>query len=98
MMKLSRLKTKAIVADVNIATRVRVAHKKGLNVLLADGSAKFLDISYIGYSPTGPITDPENYTGPTDSNRYLQDDMTVASNDSKNRHIELWWGRVDLAP
>jgi prepilin-type N-terminal cleavage/methylation domain-containing protein len=98
MMKLAKMKTRAIVSDLNIATRVKVAHVKGVNVLSADGSARYIDIKYIGYSPSGTITDPENYTGPVTQGRWLQDDMSVVSNDAKNRIIELWWARVDAAP
>ena len=98
VMQLSKMKTRAIVADVNSATRVKVAHKKGLNVLSADGSARYIDIQYIGNSPSGPITDPENYTGPIDPNRFLQDELSVSGTDTKNRLFELWWARVDKAP
>jgi prepilin-type N-terminal cleavage/methylation domain-containing protein len=98
MMKLARMKTRAIVSDLNIATRVKVAHVRGLNVLSADGSARYIDLKYIGYSPAGTVADPEHYTGPVDTTKWLQDDMTVASSDQKNRIIELWWARVDAAP
>jgi type II secretory pathway pseudopilin PulG len=98
MMKLAKMKTRAIVSDLNIASRVKVAHVKGINVLSADGSARYVDIQYIGYTPSGTVTDPEHYTGPVNTSRWLQDDMTVANNDSKNRLIELWWARVDAAP
>jgi prepilin-type N-terminal cleavage/methylation domain-containing protein len=98
MMKLAKMKTRAIVSDLNIASRVKVAHVKGLNVLSADGSARYVDLQYIGYTPSGTVTDPEHYTGPVTQGRWLQDDMTVASGDSKNRLIELWWARVDAAP
>lgn len=98
MMRLQTLKTRAIVSDLNIATRVKVAHVKGINVLSADGSARYVDIQYIGNSPTAAITDPEHYTGPTDPTKFLQDDMTVGPGITKNRIIDLWWARVDAAP
>jgi prepilin-type N-terminal cleavage/methylation domain-containing protein len=98
MMRLSKMKTMGIVSDLNIASRVKVAHVKGINVLSADGSARYIDIKYLGNTPTGAITDPEHYTGPTDPNQSIQDAMTVVGNDAKNRIIEVWWARVDAAP
>jgi type II secretory pathway pseudopilin PulG len=95
-MRLAKMKTRAIVSDVNISTRVKVAHVKGINALSADGSARYIDLQYIGNSATGPITDPENYTGPVDPTRSLQDDMAVVA--GRERIIDLWWARVDKAP
>jgi prepilin-type N-terminal cleavage/methylation domain-containing protein len=43
MFKLSKLKNKAIVADLSSSpTRILPSHKKGLNVLYANGSVKFI--------------------------------------------------------
>ena len=43
LFKLSRLKNKAIVSDINSSiTRVEPAHKKGMNVLYANGAAKWV--------------------------------------------------------
>ena len=48
MMKLSRLKNRAIVSDINASpTRFIVAHKKGINVLYANGGAKWVSIDAI---------------------------------------------------
>jgi prepilin-type N-terminal cleavage/methylation domain-containing protein len=42
MFKLSKLKSRAIVADVVSATRVKLAHAQGINVLYANGAAKWV--------------------------------------------------------
>ncbi len=42
MFKLSKLKNRAIVADVVSASRVKLAHIKGINVLYANGSARWV--------------------------------------------------------
>jgi hypothetical protein len=43
MFKLSKLKNRAIVSDImSSITRVEPAHKKGLNVLYANGAAKWV--------------------------------------------------------
>jgi len=42
MFKLSKLKSKAILADVVSATRVKLAHAQGINVLYANGSARWV--------------------------------------------------------
>jgi prepilin-type N-terminal cleavage/methylation domain-containing protein len=44
MFKLNKLKSKAIVADVSISpTRIKPAHKRGINVLYANGGARWED-------------------------------------------------------
>jgi prepilin-type N-terminal cleavage/methylation domain-containing protein len=46
--KLAKYKSAAILSDVNSSqTRVVVAHKKGINVLYANGGAKFVDVKLI---------------------------------------------------
>jgi prepilin-type N-terminal cleavage/methylation domain-containing protein len=48
MFRLSKLKNRAIVSDINSATdRLLVAHKKGINVLYANGSARWVDRAII---------------------------------------------------
>jgi prepilin-type N-terminal cleavage/methylation domain-containing protein len=84
-MQLSRMKTRAIVADLMASfTRVRVAHVKGINVLSADGSARYIDLQYLGNDPA---------TG-----KPIQDAMSVVNDASKNRLTDLYWDRVDAAP
>lgn len=85
MMKLSKMKTRGILADLMASfTRVRVAHQKGINVLSADGSARYIDLSYLGYAPDGVTP--------------IQDALSVVSNNSKNSLVDLYWDRVDAAP
>ena len=44
MFRLHKLKSKAIVADVMISpTRIKPAHKRGINVLYANGGARWVD-------------------------------------------------------
>jgi prepilin-type N-terminal cleavage/methylation domain-containing protein len=88
MMRLSRMKTRAILTDVAANTRIRVAHVKGINVLSADGSARYIDESYLG-------TDP-NDTSPTSPP--LLRSMAVNSTTTKNPKMDIYWQRVDDAP
>lgn len=61
--KLSQLKNQAIVSDINSsATRIPIAHQKGLNVLYANGGAKWVDISSIK-------TELQQLQGPFDSSK-----------------------------
>jgi prepilin-type N-terminal cleavage/methylation domain-containing protein len=44
MFKLNKLKSRAIVSDVSISpTRIKPAHKRGINVLYANGGARWVD-------------------------------------------------------
>ena len=46
--KLAKYKNSAILSDINSSeTRLRIAHKKGINVLYASGGAKFVDAKLI---------------------------------------------------
>jgi prepilin-type N-terminal cleavage/methylation domain-containing protein len=46
--KLAKYKSSAILSDINSSeTRLRIAHKKGINVLYANGGAKFVDAKLI---------------------------------------------------
>jgi prepilin-type N-terminal cleavage/methylation domain-containing protein len=83
MMKLAKMKTRAIVCDVLAATRVRVAHVNGLNVLSADGSARFVGLSYLGDDPTAPGIG-------------IVQNMKV--NITPNGVVDTFWDRVDAAP
>jgi prepilin-type N-terminal cleavage/methylation domain-containing protein len=83
MMRIAKMKTHAIVCDVLAATRVKVAHVKGLNVLSADGSARYVDISYLGDDPTAPGIG-------------IVDNMKV--NITPNAVVDTFWERVDAAP
>jgi prepilin-type N-terminal cleavage/methylation domain-containing protein len=50
MMKLNKLKSKAILSDINSSpTRIITSHKGGLNVLFANGAAKWIDLKAIKY-------------------------------------------------
>jgi hypothetical protein len=82
-MKLAKMKTRAIVADVTVKTRVAVAHVKGINILAADGSARYVDVSYLGDYPLG-------------SGVNILDSMKASSVD--NLVCDEFWERVDKAP
>jgi len=46
--KLAKYKSSAILSDINSSeTRLRIAHKKGINVLYANGGAKFVDAKLV---------------------------------------------------
>jgi prepilin-type N-terminal cleavage/methylation domain-containing protein len=83
MMNISKMKSRAIVTDVALATRVRVAHVKGINVLSADGSARYLDLKYVGYDPGNP-------------NVPFIDIMKASI--TPNATVDEFWKRVDEAP
>ena len=58
MMRLSKLKNCAIVSDINSSpTRLVVAHKKGLNVLYANGGAKWVHRDVVEKDEEGVIMD-----------------------------------------
>ena len=85
MMKLSKMKTRAIVSDVAANTRLKVAHVKGINVLSADGSARYLDGSYLGEDPQKPGVP-------------LITTMTVNNSATPNTTTDIYWQRIDDAP
>jgi hypothetical protein len=86
-MNLTRMKTRAILTDVCAATRLKLAHVKGINVLSADGSAKYVDQSYFG-------TDPAN---PGSTTPFLQV-LAVNSVNTSNTTMDTFWKRADDAP
>jgi hypothetical protein len=48
MFQLHKLKSKAIISDVLVGEdRVRLVHKKGFNVLYANGGAKWMDLKLV---------------------------------------------------
>jgi prepilin-type N-terminal cleavage/methylation domain-containing protein/prepilin-type processing-associated H-X9-DG protein len=89
MMRLSRLKTRAVVSDIiSSPTRVRVAHVKGMNVLYADGSAKWVDAGVVREKDDGSaLIDPRRPT------QGLGSGFTPANNDE----VDLVWSRFDAA-
>lgn len=84
MMRQSSMKTRAILCDVMITTRTRVAHVKGINVLGADGSARYVEYSMLGNDPTA--SPPINIF------------LNILASGSPNSTIDLLWDRIDLAP
>lgn len=84
MMRLSSMKTRAIACDVMISSRTKVAHIKGINVLGADGSARYIEYSMLGDDPTTPVVD----------NIFLN----LQASGSPNSTIDIVWDRIDLAP
>jgi type II secretory pathway pseudopilin PulG len=87
MMNISRLKTRAIISDVAMRTRIVLAHKDGVNVLSADGSARFVHRSAVG--------DDDNNPGNGD----IIFNLTVGSlTPAKNFIYDQYWDRCDKAP
>jgi prepilin-type N-terminal cleavage/methylation domain-containing protein len=84
MMRASRMKTRGIVTDILIEGRYQVAHKTGICVLCADGSAKYVDLSYLGFAP-------DNVTP-------LRQALAYATNSASNTLCDLYWQRLDDAP
>jgi hypothetical protein len=85
MMNQARMKTRAIVTDVCANTRIKLAHVTGLNVLLADGSAKFVDQAYWGLNPVDGVTP-------------LLKSLTVNTSSTPNSTMDVYWQRADDAP
>jgi prepilin-type N-terminal cleavage/methylation domain-containing protein len=85
MMRLSRMKTRAILTDVAAATRLKLAHVKGINALAADGSARYIEETYMGTSPADNVTP-------------LLKALTVNSGSTPNTTMDIFWQRVDDAP
>jgi len=86
MMNLARLKTRAIVCDVPMRTRILAAHKDGINVLSADGSARFVQRSHIGDDDNNP------------ANGDIIQNLTVTNNAAMNTRFDVFWQRCDDAP
>jgi prepilin-type N-terminal cleavage/methylation domain-containing protein len=62
MFQLNKLKSRAIISDVVVGEdRVRLVHKKGFNVLYANGGAKWVDLKLV--TPQFKLGDPFNSTG-----------------------------------
>jgi prepilin-type N-terminal cleavage/methylation domain-containing protein len=85
MMQVARMKTKAIVCDVPADTRLKVAHVKGINVLSADGSGRYIDATYLGDHPQFP------------GSPFLSK-MTINTSATNNTSMDIFWDRIDLAP
>jgi prepilin-type N-terminal cleavage/methylation domain-containing protein len=96
MMVLSRMKAKAIVSDLPFGApsaaaplgRIGFGHKVGVNVLSADGSARWVARSSIG-DDTNPA-DP--------SNGDLIQNLAISANAIRQYNLELYWDRCDAAP
>lgn len=81
MMKLSRLKDRAIVSDViSSPTRLVYAHVVGVNVLFASGAAFWVDKGTINYAADGSV---------------LIDNMSGAFNPGMNPRIDDVWLQFD---
>ena len=93
MMRVSRLKTRAVVSDImSSTTRIRVAHAKGYNVLYADGSARWVDVGVVKNQDDGTsaLLDPARPTGP-------QSGLGSGFKTSNNRLVDMVWKRFDDA-
>ena len=91
MMTIGRLKTRAIVTDVPFRTRIRLAHEKGVNILSADGSARYVHRDLIGDEEIPPAV-PDSADGD------LIHNLTVSASAAANAEMELYWDRCDKAP
>jgi hypothetical protein len=81
---MSKLRDRAIVADIiSSPTRLVIAHKKGINVLYANGGAKWVQKDHIQYDDDGRTP--------------LLDGMSgfVAANNPK---VDKLWAKLDKAP
>jgi prepilin-type N-terminal cleavage/methylation domain-containing protein len=89
MMRISRLKNRAIVADIiSSPTRIRVAHVRGMNVLYSDGSAKWVDAGVVKRKDDGSaLLDPSR---PTQG-------LGSGFNSANNDIVDLVWSRFDNA-
>jgi prepilin-type processing-associated H-X9-DG protein len=89
MMRLSRMKSRAIVSDIiSSPTRIRVAHVRGMNVLYADGSARWVD--------AGVIKRKDDGTALVDPSRPTQG-LGSGFNPANNDNVDLVWSRFDNA-
>jgi prepilin-type N-terminal cleavage/methylation domain-containing protein len=93
MMNISKLKTRAIVSDLPFGAgttggRIIFAHKVGVNVLSADGSARWVQRSIIGDEDT-----------PADAaDGDLIANLAIVNSAIRNYNLDLYWDRLDKAP
>jgi hypothetical protein len=92
-MRVERMKSRAIVTDIiaeaNLSQSesrgVAVTHRNGINVLSADGSVRFLDVSYMGFDPANPTVP-------------LYKVLKYTTSETINPTVDLYWDRIDAAP
>jgi hypothetical protein len=87
------MKTRAIVTDLPFGAgaqggRIIFAHKVGVNVLSADGSARWIPREIIGDD-----TDP-----PSPNNGDLIANLAIVNSIPRNYNLHLYWERCDIAP
>jgi len=96
MMTSARLKTRAIVSDLPFGApsaaapkgRIEYGHKTGVNVLSADGSARWIPRSNIG----------DDTTPPNSSNGDLIENLAISATAVRQYNMALYWDRCDAAP
>jgi hypothetical protein len=96
MMNMARMKTRAIVSDLPFGApsasapqgRIGFGHKTGVNVLSADGSARWVPRSIVGDDTTPP--DP--------SNGDLIYNLAISASPIRQYNMDLYWTRLDNAP
>jgi prepilin-type N-terminal cleavage/methylation domain-containing protein len=91
--KLSKLKNVAIMSDINSSiTRIRVGHKRGINVLYASGGAKFVD-----YQAKTDLPTPQNgsYTPAKPNLIELMNQESGAFNQSTDFLQDAVWLTLD---
>jgi prepilin-type N-terminal cleavage/methylation domain-containing protein len=96
MMNISRMKTRAIVSDLPFGAgsaaapfgRIQYGHRVGVNVLSADGSARWIHRELIG----------DDTTPPDVSNGDLIANLAIAASAIRQYNMDLYWDRCDAAP
>jgi prepilin-type N-terminal cleavage/methylation domain-containing protein len=96
MMNMARMKSRAIVSDLPLGApsaaalqgRIMFSHKVGVNVLLADGSARWIPRALLG-DDTNP---------PDPSNGDLIGNLANSNSVRRNWNFEQYWDRCDKAP
>ena len=96
MMTMARMKSRTIVSDLPLGApsaaalegRIMFSHKVGVNILLADGSARWIPRALIGDDTTPP--DP--------SNGDLIGNLANSNSITRNWNFEQYWNRCDKAP
>ena len=95
MMNVARMKTRAIVSDLPFGApssaakegRIAFSHKVGVNVLSADGSARWIPRGIIGDD-----TDP-----PDPGNGDLIHNLAIVGSAPRSYNLDLYWKRCDDA-
>jgi prepilin-type N-terminal cleavage/methylation domain-containing protein len=96
MMNMARMKSRAIVSDLPFGApsaaapqgRIAFGHKNGVNVLSADGSARWVPRDLVG----------DDTTPPDLSNGDLIYNLAISASAIRQYNMNLYWERLDNAP